>query len=387
MWRILLLLGILIIGVLLFACTPKSVAVEKPSTVTATSEAKERSPASEWDKFLAEARKRKEGKVVMYTGLLPTTNAALRETFFSRTGIELETIVGRGPELTAKLLTERRNGLFLVDAYIGGTTPILFVLKPQGVLAPLEPALLLPEVVDTKLWFNNELPWVDKDRFLVQTRMTPGGGGPEMVFNTNFVREGEIVSWYDLLNPKFKGKMNLYDPTVSGPAAKFVNAAITYFGLDWDYMSALARQEPVLSRDKRVMIEWVAKGKHMVSLFPGTIYEEFKAAGAPVGKATLKETRDILGGGASGVVLIDRAPHPNAAKLFINWFLSKEGQALYARSHMLQSAREDVPTDHLAPENIRRLNVEYVIETEEYLFREEKFRPKVMEIFGPLVGR
>lgn len=342
--------------------------------------------ASEWERVLSGARK--EGKVVVYSTNAPAVREALMQGFFSRTGINVEIVTGRGGELSAKLVTEQRNGLYLADVYLGGTTTALIDLKPKGVIAPLEPALFLPEVLDTGLWFKNTLPWVDKDKTIMQTRMMVGGSQVDIVFNTGLARKSEFVSWYDLLNPRFKGKLNLQDPTAAGKGGKFINQAITYYGLNWDYMRELAKLEPFITRDERMMLDWVARGKHVISVNPSSpIYEEFRTAGAPVEGAVFRETRDVLGGGVSGVSLIKNAPHPLASKLFINWFLSKEGQTSFARSYGIQSGREDVPTDHLLPEKIRKPGIDYPVETEDFVLQEEKFRPIVVEIFGPLLAR
>lgn len=350
------------------------------------SENKGLTSVDEWDKTLIEARK--EGKIFLYSTYPPELRKAVSDGFVKRTGINADIVIGGGAEISAKLLAERRAGLYMADAYVGGTTTILTDMKPKDVLLPLEPVLFLPEVLDTKLWFKNTLPWLDRDKMVLQIRMMPGGSQADVVFNTRISAKSEFVSWYDLLNPKFKGKINLQDPTAAGKGGKFINKAITYYGLDWDYMKALAKQEPFLIRDKRLMIEWVAQGKHLVAINPDSVtYEEFKEAGASVGTSILKETKDILGGGYSGIARIDKSPHPYAAKLFINWFLSKEGQTYYARADGSQSAREDVPTGHLTPDKIRQPGVEYAVETEEFVLQEAKLRPMVMEIFGPLLSK
>lgn len=348
-------------------------------------EVKEAKPFTEWDKTLIESRK--EGKVTIYTTNPPLARQALSEGFFKHTGIAIEMVTGTGSEISAKLIAEQRNGLYLADVYSGGTTTGLTALKPQGILASLEPLLFLPEVLDTKLWFRNTLPWLDNDKTIIQTKMTPGHIA-DIAFNTNLARKEELISWQDLLNPRFKGKMNIWDPTTPGKGLKWVNRALTDYGLDMDYLKALASQEPFTTRDVRMMAEWVARGKHIVAIQPeNTTIDEFKAAGAPIKDTVLKESKARLGGAFSGIALINKAPHPKAAKLFINWYLSREGQTAYVRARVEQSAREDVPTDHLPPENIRKPGVEYLLETEEFILQEPKMRAIALEIFGPLLAK
>lgn len=57
---------------------------------------------------------------------------------------------------------------------------------------------------------------------------------------------------------------------------------------------------------------------------------------------------------------MNKAPHPNAAKLFVNWLLTREGQTIYSKTYGAQSARVDVPTDYLNPWSFRESGVKYV---------------------------
>lgn len=363
-----------------------STARDSTQAPSVNKDAGEANQADEWSKTLSEAKK--EGKIFIYSTYPPQLRVAIMEGFLKRTGINVDIVTGVGAEISAKLLAERRAGLYLADAYVGGTTTLLTDMKPKGVLLPMEPILFLPEVLDTRLWFKNALPWLDKDKMVMQTRYMAGGSQADVVFNTNLSNKTEFVSWYDLLNPKFKGKINLQDPTAAGKGGKFVNQALTHYGLDWDYMRALAKQEPFITRDKRLMLDWVAQGKHIFAINPDSVtFEEFKKTGASMDVSILKETKDVLGGGYSGVALIDKAPHPHAAKLFVNWFLSREGQTIYARADGSQSAREDVPVDHLPPNKVRKPGTDYPVETEDFILQEAKIRPMIIEIFGSLIAK
>lgn len=370
------------------ACASQNLASEQVNTQTKSQFFSEKAVKAEWklewEQIMAEARK--EGRPILYTTAQAEVRQAISDGFKKSTGIELEIITGRGQEITAKLLSERRAGLYLADIYIGGTTTLVSQIKPAGILRPIMQELFLPEVLDTKLWYKGALPFLDKDKLILVTRMMPGGSQADVAFNPKLVNRAELASWYDLLKPKFKGKMNMQDPTTAGKGGKFVNKALTYYGLDWAFFRDLAKQEPFVTRDERLMIDWVARGKHLLAISPdSSITHEFQKAGADVDYVIFKETKDILGGASSGVALIANPPHPIGAKLLLNWFLSKEGQTVFARSYALQSAREDTPTDHLPDFQIRKPGVEYPVETEEFLLQEPKLRPIIIEIFGPLL--
>lgn len=382
--KVVLFISLLLL-IFIFSCVPKQLEPgEKTPPEKIAPVEKPGSADAEWAKILPVAKK--EGKLLMYTTTQAEVRIALSEGFKKRTGLEIEIITGRGGEIVTKLLAERRAGLYLSDFYLGGTTTLFTEMKPKGVLRPLMPELFLPEVLDTRLWFKGELPFMDKEKMVMQTRFMAGGSVMDVIFKPDQVIKPQLISWYDVLQPQFKGKMNMQDPTTAGKGGKFINKALTYFGLDWDYMKALVRQEPVITREQRSQIEWVARGKHILALNPDhDTFFEFKRAGTLLDFAIFKETKDVLGGGSSGIALIANAPHPYAAKLFLNWFLGKEGQTIFAQTYHIQSAREDTPTDHLPEYNIRKPNVDYAVETEEFVTQEEKFRPMTLEIFGPLL--
>ncbi len=92
-------------------------------------------------------------------------------------GISVEAVSGRLPEITARIFAERRAGLYLWDIYVGGTTTPLTEWKPAGVVASLEPALILPDVTDPevikKVWWQGKLWWIDQDHTLLTSRMFP----------------------------------------------------------------------------------------------------------------------------------------------------------------------------------------------------------------------
>lgn len=383
--------GSILMAILLFVtCSnkaelkPASVIEAKPKPVKESNVADGKlSWQTEWDKTLSLAKKERQLKV--YTSLEPSVVKPLLEDFKSKFGIESEYLAGRGPEVIPKLFSERRAGLFTVDIYIGGTDPILYMLKPAGVLVPLKSVLFLPEVLDTKLWYKDTLPWVDREKtYILQTKGGPEPG--EVVINSTLIKKGELTSYHDLLQPKYKGKLNFTDPTISGRGNKWFGAVLFFKGLDLDYMKALAAQEPMLIRDKRLQIEWVAKGKHLAAMLPNSPqYREFLEAGATLDYLRLKESKLVLGGGSSGVSLIENPPHPQTTRLFLNWFLSKEGQTVFSRFFNYQSFRVDVPVDHLPSDQVRVPGVEYPVESEDFLEFVSKASQQSKDIFGPLL--
>lgn len=368
---------------LLFACSSPSVQEKGPVTETKTGVIEKKTQTGEWETSLLAAKK--EGRLIVYTSYEPSVNDFIKKAFNEKFGIEVEYRVGTGPLVIPKLVAERQAGLYLGDIFLGGTDPILLMLKPAGGITPLKEHLFLPEVLDTSLWYKGTLPWVDAEkRWIVQTKASTEPG--EIVINTNNVGKGELASYYDLLQPKYKGKINIYDPTLPGRGNKWFISNLIMQSLDLDYMKSLARQDIFITRDIRLQVEWVAQGKHLVSMLPrSAIFRDFYQAGAPLDYITLKESKQMLGGGTSGVAIIDRPTHPAAAKLFANWYLSKEGQTVFSRAYMYQTFRLDVPVDHLDSKMLRDPKIDYPIETEDFLKRGQELTAMAKEVFGPLV--
>lgn len=329
-----------------------------------------------WSKTLALARK--EGKIILLSSAGSEGRVALSRAFQQKFGIEAEIIGGRGQELTQRVLMERRVGIYNVDAYISGLgTSLFFMLKPANAADPLEPYFILPQVKEPKNWWNG-LGWIDDEHtslaFAAYVLPTLG-------INSSMVRQDDIGSYKDLVSPKWKGKITMNDPTVTGTGQRFIGVLIEIMGLD--YIKALAIQEPIIIRDQRQQIEWLAMGKYPLALTPKSdIFNEFVQAGAPVRRLPMSEGEGLTAGGGV-VVVINKTPHPNSTRIFVNWLLDKEGQTVYSKSMGVQSRRLDVPTDHLDPSLLRQDGAKYIDQNrQEFLLREPEFSQIARDIFA-----
>lgn len=362
--------------------SPQSPAPAAPSAVSPKlSLADEKS--REWERVLEAAKK--EGVVVLISTAGSEARLALMLPFMQRYGIRMEFLTAKGAEVSQKLQAERRAGLYMADVYNGGSNTPIDSLKPAKVLDPLEPALLLPELTGPelikKVWFEGRLWWLDSERQILAMTVSPSG---RIAINTSSVKPGEIKSWRDLLNPKWKGKMTMNDPTTAGVGQKTFAALSKIVGVD--YLRELAKQEPVIIRDQRLQVEWLAHGKYPIAMAPKSDpITELTKAGAPLAIITPEEGM-FLAVGSGNVALVNRAPHPNAAKVLINWLLSAEGQALWVSSQRTHSLRLDVPIDNVEPDRLREPGVKYFFaDTEEFLLETPKQIALAKEIYGHLL--
>lgn len=379
----------ILVLVLLVACgSPKEIS---PKLLTAPSEVQ--APVSElqgwekeWNSTLATAKK--EGKVVVYSTSGSEVRRAFNDVFTRKYGIDLEMVVAKGAEVSNKVLSERRAGLYMVDVYVGGSTTIITALKPAGSLDPILPALIVPEVTDPNVWWEKRIPvTVDREKkYILQYSATLNLR--EILMNGDLVKEGELTSYYELLQPKFKEKIAIMDPITAGRGLKWFGSLIASNSIPIDYMRQLARQEPLITRNDRLGVEWLARGRYMVGIALAVDpIKEFMEAGFNLRETSFKEdVPRITAPGGGNVSLMNKAPHPAAAKVFLNWMLSKEGQTVWSRATSYQSARIDVPTDHIAPYNLRVTGLKFFdTENEDFLEKQADQSKLAKEIFGHLM--
>lgn len=382
--RLLLLLTVISLSV--FSCTRQEKPVvpgetQKLTPAPAATGAKE-TGLKEWDDVMVKAKK--EGKVVLYTFVGPQVRTAIASAFTRKYGIELEILAGSPVELVERIIRENRVGLNLADLYGAGATSHLLNVKPAGVFTSMDSSLILPEVKDPGVWWGGALPWVDAEHQIIIYMLHP-----HLVWavNTDLIKpEDEPKSYQDMLQPKWKGKIVISDPTVPGSGSLWFNTEIQRLGKD--FFVELAKQEPLITRDARLQVEWIAKGRYSLAVAPlPEIVNDFILSGAHL-KAYSPPEGQLLTAGTGALSLLAAAPHPNAAKVYINWILSKEGGKVFSEAIWGQSARVDVSAEHLPAWRMRASNMTYVNqETVQNLSRTPQSIGIAREVFGSLIGR
>lgn len=339
--------------------------------------------ALEWDELVKAAKK--EGRISIKGPPGAKVRRALTGGFEKAfPGIRVEYGGGRGGELAAKIIRERRAGIYTTDVWLGGLGTQLSLLRPQGVQDPILPALILPEVKDPKNWKDNRLEFADNEGKYALVFVNQGGS--IIAHNTNLVKAKDVPkSLQDLLDPRWKGKIIATDPTASGPG----RATFTwlYKTIGSEYIRKLGKQKITFTRDRRSQADQVARGAYLLALGISNVdAKPFIDAGAPLKVGWHLKEGSYASASYGGLALVNRAPHPNAAKVYINWVLGKEGQTLLAEAAGWVSRRRDVPA--IDPEMELKPGVKYFpiyVEDVIFVYKTKAYRKLMKEAFG--IGR
>ncbi len=336
---------------------------------------------AEWDRLVAAAKE--EGTVTYYMEANPQTRTVISQEFYKNYGIKVEMVAGKGAELVPKIKMERQAGIYLADVVTtGGTSQI--DLKKAGVLEPADPFLLLPEAMDPKAWPEGKLKFSDEQHTIVGLSYFYQ---PFIMVNTDMVKKNEISAHENFLDPKWKGKITLFDPTM-GNGTTWVIWLQRTMGEDWArrFFGQLVKQDLVITRDARLHIESVARGKYPVAIaFSMSALGDLLQVGAPISPISTAEG-GALTPGAGTVSVVNKPPHPNAARLLVNWLLTREGLTAFAEAAGYIPARLDITPTWVHPALLPPAGAKQFWAGEDfYTFLSDKGREVAREYFGELL--
>lgn len=309
----------------------------------------------EWNEMVAAAKR--EGKVVLMGSADPVLRKELPTRFKARFGIAVEYLGGRGSDNSVKLRMERQAGHYTIDAVMAGPGTMAEYYN-EKIIDPLRPVLVLPDVVDGSKWKKGKLWFADPEqRYVLRLYYYIDGG--HLSVNTQHTKPEDFKSVKELLEPKWKGKIAVYDPTVSGTGNN--DATRFYLLLGEEFVRQIyVDQKPGISRDKRQLADWLARGTYAVSVSAETEFiMEMKKQGLPVDVLGPPDAPGTISSGNGQLALINKAPHPNAARVFVNWAASKEGVELLGRARQKPTTRNDIDESYAVPWEVPRADLNY----------------------------
>ena len=322
----------------------------------------------EWEALKAAARA--EGKLQLVSG--NSSSRALvppvREAFGEQFGIEVTITGGSGSQHAPRIAAERQAGRYEVDIVILGRSTVGPRLAEPGFMTPIDEQLIHPDVLDLSKWWGERFWYREPEgvepkyslAFAVKASQNP----IEPTYNTDRVTEADIAginSVWDFFDDRWKGEIISLSPLDTGASGTIhVVYAHPEMGPEW-----LARFYDkdfgvTFVGDVRTIVDSIALGGgHSFSIFDqgaSSAILALKNEGLPVDIWT----KNLKEGGVfrttsslAWIGMMDQAPNPNAAKLFLNWFLTQEGQSAYhtmSTSPPNPSLRLDVPPGETLPQ-------------------------------------
>ena len=269
---------------------------------------------------------RKEGKIVYYTAIDIKVAQNLAKAFEQKyPGITVQVERTGSERLYQRVSQERASSIFTADVYDATDQALFVAWKREGVLEPFVPAEVLK-------WPASERD-PDGAYFSVRFTLMP------IAYNTKMVKPEEAPkSFVDLLDPKWAGKMVKGHPGYSGGIVTSTFQVMNVLG--WDYFEKLGKQKVLQVQSSTEPPKKLALGERAVSA-DGLEYVhiQLKEEGAPIEIVYPKEGTPFV---PSCEGIARNAPHPNAARLFISFMVSRETQQYLVDVAGLRSFHPDV---------------------------------------------
>jgi iron(III) transport system substrate-binding protein len=318
-----------------------------------------------WEDIVNSAEK--EAEVTVYAtnsvGDLPVIFDAFRNRFPK---IKLNSVpISTTSEIVTKVMAERRAGQFLVDVVLGAPGATYNSFHKGKALDPMPPALVLPEVTDLSKWWKGKHRYVDPEAkyvFVYQSSLY----GPPVYHNTKLLNPDAIRSVWDLLDPKWKGKI-----IALWPRANYVSTALLFMyhhpQIGPKFLERLyGDMDLTYFSDFRQGTDWLASGKYPLCFL--CRLRRALEQGLPVAEMSPYNFKEVPGIGSNNgaIALMNNQAHPNAARVFINWYLSRDGQIAFRNANKTiedettTSLREDLPASVVPEAARRRKDVDYL---------------------------
>jgi iron(III) transport system substrate-binding protein len=257
---------------------------------------------------LVEAAK-KEGEVMFYGAITVNSSKAIGDAFEKKYGIKLQHWRGDATELINRALAEARAGKPAFDVTLGNEV-VMTTLDQKKLFAVFDP----PAAKGYPKQF------LDPDKRMTPWRVLPYG----LNYNHQILKAEEAPkTWEDLLAPKWKGKFGMANPGIHVTTLQFVINLDKLLGAKWlNVVEGWAKQEPRLGRSLADTIQPLTSGEVPVAI--GYIKDKFQYPG-PIEYVRMNKYLASL----SFAAINRQAPHPNAARLFTDFFLGAESQRIF----------------------------------------------------------
>lgn len=304
----------------------------------------------EWDRAVEAAKKEKLVIVTQPSSLEKEVVADFQKAF---PDIPVEHTGARPSDISPRVITEQTNGVFAWDVMQGPGNNMNNVLLPANAYQDIRPFIVRPDVMDDSKWGSGkwEMYSSPKGRFIFND-FVQYSNTAAIFINRDKVTPAELNDFDDLLKPELRGKFVADDCTVAA------HGLSTLWGLynskGEDFVRRLLNEQQIVFQDTiRITTEWIATGRYPIAIgMDVPTLNELQKNGIGTNVDRLKAYQL----NARGLAVFRNAPNPNAAKVYVNWSLSREGQASWVQASQKWNApgwnsrRLDVPPSD--PDNL-----------------------------------
>ncbi|MBI2526012.1 MAG: extracellular solute-binding protein [Candidatus Rokubacteria bacterium] len=278
---------------------------------------------------------KKEGKVVWYVSMFDVDTAEqVRKAFEAKyPGVHVDVVRATAGVIYQRVLQESQAGVYPNDVFSSTEEGHYVGLKGKGLLEQYVP-------VDANKVIKR-FQGLDPENYYQVASV----GLILITHNSEKVPPGTAPkTWKEFLDPKWKGKISIGHPAFSGYVATWVLAVTKLYG--WQYFEALAKQNPQIGRSIIDTVTMLNAGERMVAAGPDFITLKSKNKGNPV-DLVYPEDGSVLMTAPSAIM--KRGPHPNAAKLFMDFVMSVEYSQVLAKNGGAPLRPEVTPPKGLRP--------------------------------------
>jgi iron(III) transport system substrate-binding protein len=280
---------------------------------------------------------KKEGTVVWYVSMFDIDTAEKVGKAFEEKypGISVQVVRATAGVIYQRVLQESQAGVFADDVFSSTEEGHYLNFKDKKLIRPYLPAgadQVLPRFQHIDPDNDYQVASVGLILLLRNTQEVPLAEAPKQ--------------WKDLLDPKWKDKISFGHPAFSGYIATWVLSLTKLYG--WEYFEQLAKQNPLIGRSANDAITQLASGERLVAAGPDATTLKAKSRGNPI-DIIYPEDGSIFMTAPSAILA--KAPHPQAAELFMDYFMTKEYSQL-----LVQNGFSPLRPDVSPPQGLRPLS-------------------------------
>lgn len=251
-----------------------------------------------------------EGSVTLYSTAVPDSNDRLAAAFQQTYGITVNVVrASMGPLMTR------------IEGEFAANNPQADVLIASDInsVAPMTEKGYFDTIEDLPVYA------VYPESAKGPTHILASAVTEVILYNTDAVQPSEITEWADVLDPKFANRIAIVDPRIANTIMDYFKQLGDMYGED--FLRQLAQQKPQPFSSVSLASQLVASGEALIA-FPAAAVSlpPLKAAGAPVDSIFLGEPNI---GPVLPVSVMKNAPHPNAARLLVNFLADFPGQTVW----------------------------------------------------------